>query len=296
MRRHVSDEPRPLTELRPDLPSLLERLIMACLAKSPGTPPALGVRSRGCAAQARRVGHGFRTISEVVRCRSFVVLLTLAVAESIAAQTITTIAGDGRHAESPDGAMAAGSPLNIGDSRNVALAFNGNLCFAEEAAFRVRCIERTTGRLVTLAGGGDTVPPGGGRSRPPFVPREIAFDLLGNLFINDGDHHVRKVDRKTGIMTLVAGSPFPGQRDSGPATDRSLNLSGLTFDRNDNLVFTANSVVFRLDFSAAILSTIEGKGWSTGGAASPVTTGRGTSSSPSAATILSCGSTRGRVR
>ena len=39
MRRHVSDEPKPVTELRPDLPSLLERLIAACLAKRPDRRP-----------------------------------------------------------------------------------------------------------------------------------------------------------------------------------------------------------------------------------------------------------------
>jgi serine/threonine-protein kinase len=39
MRRHVSDEPRPLTELRPDLPALLERLVASCLAKNPDRRP-----------------------------------------------------------------------------------------------------------------------------------------------------------------------------------------------------------------------------------------------------------------
>ena len=39
MRRHLSDEPRPITTLRPDLPALLERLVAACLAKSPDRRP-----------------------------------------------------------------------------------------------------------------------------------------------------------------------------------------------------------------------------------------------------------------
>ena len=39
MRRHVSAEPPPLTSLRPDLPVLLERLVAACLAKSPEKRP-----------------------------------------------------------------------------------------------------------------------------------------------------------------------------------------------------------------------------------------------------------------
>ena len=39
MRRHLSDEPKPVTVLRPDLPALLERLVAACLAKSPDRRP-----------------------------------------------------------------------------------------------------------------------------------------------------------------------------------------------------------------------------------------------------------------
>ncbi len=39
LRRHVSFEPKPLTMLRPDLPDLLARVVMACLAKSPEQRP-----------------------------------------------------------------------------------------------------------------------------------------------------------------------------------------------------------------------------------------------------------------
>jgi serine/threonine-protein kinase len=39
MRRHLSDEPKPVTALRPDLPVVLERLVAACLAKSPDRRP-----------------------------------------------------------------------------------------------------------------------------------------------------------------------------------------------------------------------------------------------------------------
>jgi serine/threonine-protein kinase len=39
MRRHLTVEPRPVTELRPDLPMLLERIIASCLAKSPEKRP-----------------------------------------------------------------------------------------------------------------------------------------------------------------------------------------------------------------------------------------------------------------
>ena len=39
MRRHVSFEPKPVTMLRPDLPDILARVLMACLAKNPAQRP-----------------------------------------------------------------------------------------------------------------------------------------------------------------------------------------------------------------------------------------------------------------
>lgn len=39
MRRHVSYEPRPITALRPDLPDVLGRVLMSCLAKEPAERP-----------------------------------------------------------------------------------------------------------------------------------------------------------------------------------------------------------------------------------------------------------------
>ncbi|HEX7616039.1 MAG TPA: serine/threonine-protein kinase [Thermoanaerobaculia bacterium] len=39
LRKHVSYEPVPITDLRPDLPDLLERVLISCLAKNPAQRP-----------------------------------------------------------------------------------------------------------------------------------------------------------------------------------------------------------------------------------------------------------------
>jgi DNA-binding beta-propeller fold protein YncE len=77
------------------------------------------------------------------------------------------------------------------------------------------------------------------------VPRGLAVDAAGNLFIADHyNHRVRKVSPE-GIITTVAGSgrddPTQGVSagDGGLATDARLNGPlGLTLDRSGNLFFT----------------------------------------------------------
>jgi hypothetical protein len=186
-----------------------------------------------------------------------VALLTFAVAESVAAQTMTTVAGNGRRGSSPDGTMAAESSLDISDSRNVAPDLSGNLCFAEDGALRVRCIERTTGRLVTIAGGGGREPVAGAHATALFVPKEIAFDSSGNLFVAGGGY-LRSVDRKTGVVTTIHGGILaPTAPGRSPQAGLRIDPSGIAFDRSNKIVVTTSSATYRLDFSTGIFSRLD---------------------------------------
>jgi sugar lactone lactonase YvrE len=97
-------------------------------------------------------------------------------------------------------------------------------------------------------------------------PTAVALDAEGNLFIADAANDIiRRVDRKSGIITTVVGSEFACQDsgDHGPA-DQALLCSpdGLTIDRFGNLFIadTANHRIRRVDHRTHIITTIAGTG------------------------------------
>lgn len=183
------------------------------------------------------------------------------------AQTISTFAGNGEHAFSPDGSPAATSPiaLAISNVTNVVADSDGNLTFSEGRVCRVRRVVRKTGRLETLAGNGRCSFSGdGGPALEASLkePAEVAHDRKDNLYIADaGNNVVRRVDRKTGIITTIAGNRIPKDTGDGVATEMGLaRPSGLTFDREGRLVIaeTFGSKVRRLDLGTGVLTTIAG--------------------------------------
>lgn len=120
---------------------------------------------------------------------------------------ITTIAGNGNHADSGDGGPALEAGLRSID----ALLFSpaGELHIVEANTHHIRKITKD-GTIVTVAGRrgiqgyfGD-----GGPAVKAMLkqPRNIAFDSKGNMYIADmGNNRIRKVDTK-GIMSTIAGS------------------------------------------------------------------------------------------
>jgi sugar lactone lactonase YvrE len=201
--------------------------------------------------------------------RRLVVLAAgLALAASAAhAQVITTIAGTGETAFSPDGSPAATSSLALATDgvANIVFDADGNLTFSESRACRVRRIVRKTGLLETVAGsgrcgyGGD----GGPATRAHLnAPAEIAFDGQGNLYIGDaGNNLVRRVDHETGTITRVAGNRFANYSGDGIAAAVPLGRpSGLVFDPQGRLVVTDTygSRIRRLDSAGLRIETIAG--------------------------------------
>jgi len=161
----------------------------------------------------------------------------------------------------PGGNIAtfAGMSFSIGDGgpstqarltnpASVAVDSTGNLFIADSADNRVRKVT-PSGTITTLAGTGRTG--AGGDSGPAAsavlsTPLGVAVDSAGNVYIADaGNNVIRRVDAKTGIITLFAGNykccySGPGTGgDGGLATAATLYYPGaVAVDGAGNVYFT----------------------------------------------------------
>src|SRR6185436_8991138 len=96
-------------------------------------------------------------------------------------------------------------------------------------------------------------------------PYGLAIGPDGALYFCEiGNHRVRRLDLKTGLISTAAGSGRKGYAgDGGPALAADLNEPyEVTFDTRGNMVFVEmqNHVVRRVDAKSGIISTIAGTG------------------------------------
>ena len=174
---------------------------------------------------------------------------------------ITTIAGNGVFGYSGDG----GSALNaeIGQPFKMAYDSAGNLYFAQVGNCVIRKVD-TTGKISTVAGngtcgfGGDN---GAATAAQLNLPRGVALDTAGDLYISDTlNHRIRKVT-PAGIITTFAGTGGTGcSGDGGPAAAATVgNPHGLKVQ--SNILYIANggcSRVRSVDLASNTISTVAG--------------------------------------
>jgi streptogramin lyase len=135
---------------------------------------------------------------------------------------LATVAGNGKKGYSGDGGPATEAELN--EPYEVRFDSAGNMLFVEMQNHLIRRVDAKTGKISTIAGtgkpgyGGD----GGPATKAQFrQPHSIALDQQDNIYIADiGNHRIRKIDAKTGIITSIAGSdekklPVAGQKAQG---------------------------------------------------------------------------------
>jgi len=119
---------------------------------------------------------------------------------------VTTVAGNGEHADSGDGGPALQAGIRSMD--DIAISPEGELHILGTNTHKVRKITQD-GKIVTVAGKGYAGFFGdGGPATKAMLknPAAISFDSKGNLYIADmGNNRIRKVDKK-GIITTFAGT------------------------------------------------------------------------------------------
>lgn len=96
-------------------------------------------------------------------------------------------------------------------------------------------------------------------------PYEVRFDRAGHLyFVEMKNHLIRRVDRRTGIITTVAGGVEPGfTGDGGPArVARFRQPHSIAFDPQGRMLVCdiGNHRVRRIDFASGNISTVAGNG------------------------------------
>ena len=177
--------------------------------------------------------------------------------------TITTIAGSGERGFSGDGDPATEARLR--SPTGVAVDGAGNLYIGDSGNHRIRKVD-SSGLISTIAGTGER---GFGGDGGPAVqaqlaiPRGLAADGAGNLFIADWlNHRIRKVDAAGTITKFAGGGEITFSGDGGPAGGAQLRSpSGVAADGAGNLyIADRNAYRIRKVDSAGVISTIAGTG------------------------------------
>lgn len=178
----------------------------------------------------------------------------------------TTVAGSGTKGYSGDGGSALKAKLN--EPYEIRFDSNGNMFFVEMRNHLVRRVDAKTGVISTVAGtgkpgfSGDGGPATQARLR---VPHSIALDNAGHLYICDiGNHRVRSVDLKAGVITTFSGTGRKKRTPDG-ARVKGTPLNGpraLDFDGTSNLFLALRegNAVYRIDLKAKTLHHIAGTG------------------------------------
>jgi hypothetical protein len=138
---------------------------------------------------------------------------------------LTQVAGNGSGGFSGDNGPATNAQLRGASA--LAVDSLGNLYIADAGNNRIRKV--SGGVITTVAGGGTEFGDGGpATSAQLFLPRGVAVDGAGNLYIAEYAR-IRKVSN--GIITTVAGNGMSGfSGDGGSATSASIAAISVAVD------------------------------------------------------------------
>ena len=193
-------------------------------------------------------------------------LIILLVCQLAQAGDIVTIAGTGQSADGGSGGKAL--ETNIGNPFGVEIGPDGALYICEVSNHRVRRLDLKTGQLTTVAGNGRKGYSGDGGPATEATlnePYEVRFDAHGNMFFVEMQNHlVRRVDRKTGQISTVAGTGEAGfSGDGGPAVKAQFKQPHSIAIDPRGLLYIAdigNHRVRRVHLASGMVESIAGNG------------------------------------
>jgi streptogramin lyase len=156
---------------------------------------------------------------------------------------ISTFAGTGAPGATPDGAPIAGTPLK--GPRSLDFDAEGNLWLATREGNQVFKFDLKANRIHHVAGTGASGFTGNGAPAKTATlkgPKGISLDKEGNAWLADTESHsVRKVDKASGNLELVAGTGEKGDGSDGdPLACPMARLHGIFVDA-DGSVFIGDS-------------------------------------------------------
>ncbi|PYV15452.1 MAG: hypothetical protein DMG07_09725 [Acidobacteria bacterium] len=156
---------------------------------------------------------------------------------------ITTFAGTGERAPTPDGAPIRGTPLR--GPRAIDFDREGNLWLALREGNAVYKLDLRAGVIHHVAGTGEKGASGnGGPARQATLsgPKGIAVGPDRNVYIADTESHtIRMIDTRRGTIELVAGSGAAGDGPDGdPRACRLARPHGIFVD-TDGSIFVGDT-------------------------------------------------------
>lgn len=176
---------------------------------------------------------------------------------------ITTVAGDGKNGDMPDGVSALSA--HLGDVAGIAFDSHDNLFVADTYHERILEIEAGTHRVIRFTGNGSRGYRGEGASALDasyYFGSTLSFNHDDDLVIADfGNCRVRKVDHATNVVTTLALSGSaeecatrntrPGPFPSDPVADSAGNVY---------FIEGAMDVVKRIDAQTNQVTIVAGTG------------------------------------
>ena len=188
----------------------------------------------------------------------------------IATAVVTTLAGSPGAPGSTDG---TGTAARFNFPQNIASDGADNLFVADTFNHTIRRVVIATGVVTTLAGspGVSGSTDGTGAAARFWVPRGLASDGAGSLFVADGyNNSIRKLVIATGVVTTFAGSRpgVSGSADGTGTAARFFGLVGLVGDGAGNLLVAdfGNHTIRTVVIVTGVVTTLAGSPRTTGSA------------------------------